>query len=405
VGRARADGPPPRIRGSRRLKRSAASFVFENARLAGGAPPAEVAVSGGHVVASSSAPGPRLDLQGLWLLPGLVNALDVLDLSTFPPLGTGTYASLYDWAASLESLDAPAVRAAVAVPLADRLFLGGLRNLLAGATAVVHHHPTHRSLDRADFPVRVLLRYQFADSPGRTPALRRTYRSSDRRIPWFVRAAEGTDERARGELDLLAEANVLRQNTVVLHGTGLRPEDGPRLAAAQASIVWCPEADRRLYGATAPAAALVAAGVRLGLGSDSAATGSRDILSTLAAARREEAFDDETLLVLATRGSADVARLPAGGFEEGAVADFVAVTDLERFLTGDRSAIALVVVAGRPAYGRIDLLEAAEVPGRDVVVDGAPGRLAQPHGTRLQGLFRDHPGVRAITWLRGLLLP
>ena len=39
---------------------------------------------------------------------------------------------------------------------------------------------------------------------------------------------------------------------MILHGTGLRAEDAPRIASAQASVVWCPEADRRLYGATAP---------------------------------------------------------------------------------------------------------------------------------------------------------
>src|SRR5258707_920043 len=116
----------------------------------------------------------RLARGGRGLLPGLGTAHDQLDLSVFPPLGSPPFVSFYGWAASVESLAEAAVRAAVAVPLIDRLFLGGLRNLLAGATAVVHHHPPHRSMARDDFPVRVLGRYQFADSPGRTPTLRRT---------------------------------------------------------------------------------------------------------------------------------------------------------------------------------------------------------------------------------------
>lgn len=346
--------------------------------------------------------GPRLDLGSRWLLPGLVNALDQLDLSVFPPLGSPPFASFYDWAASVESIADPAVRAAVNVPLADRLFLGGLRNLLAGATSVVHHHPTHRSLERDDFPVRVLGRYQFADSPGRTPALRRTYRSTDRRIPWFVRAAEGTDERARGELDLLAEANVLRQNTVILHGTGLLPEDAARIASAHASVVWCPEADRRLYGATAPVRELRAAGVRIALGSDNPPSGSRDALSNLAAARREGVFDDAALVDLATRASAEVARLPAGGYEEGCVADFLVIEDLDRFLAGDRGAIALVVARGRAVYGEAELLDRAEVAGRDLVVDGAARRLAEASAHRLRAVLRMHPALRGVTWLDGV---
>src|SRR5262249_19767643 len=163
----------------------------------------------------------------------------------------------------------PALRGVLEIPLSDRLFLGGLRNLFAGATAVVHHGPFHRSLARDDFPVRVQQRYGFAPSPGQVTHLRKTYRTTDRRIPWFGRACEGRDPETRAEVDALAAANVLRQNTVILHGTGLRSEDVPRLAAARACVVWCPEADLRLYGATAPLQALRGAGVRVGLGSDS----------------------------------------------------------------------------------------------------------------------------------------
>src|SRR5262249_54431331 len=154
-------------------------------------------------------------------------------------------------------------------------------------------------------------------SPGLTPRLRKTYRTTDRRIPWIVRAAEGKAGAAADEVDVLAAANVLRQNTVILHGTGLRAEDAPRLATARAAVGWCPEADRRLYAETAPVERLRAAGVRVGLGSDSAAAGARDALSNLAAARREGVFRDAELLPLATTLTAEVARLPAGAFSVG----------------------------------------------------------------------------------------
>ncbi len=379
------------------------ALLLRGARRVGSDLGDDVRVAGGRIVAARGAEGPTIELAGRSLLPGLVNALDVLDLSVFPALGTPPFASLYDWAGSAGS-DLEAFRAALAVPLADRLFLGGLRNLLAGATAVVHHHSYHRSLGREDFPVRVLSRYQFADSPGRTKALRRTYRSSDRRIPWLVRAAEGTDATTRSELDALTAANVLRQNTVILHGTGLRPEDGPRIAAARAALVWCPEADRRLYGTTAPVAALRAAGVKVGLGSDSPATGARDALSNLAAARREGVLDDAGLIALATAESGAVARLPVGGLEEGSVADLVAVDDLERWFGGDRRAIALVLVGGRLAYGDPELLAGAAIGGLDLTVDGVPRRLATPLAARLRALLKAHPAVSTVTWLRGVCI-
>ena len=206
--------------------------------------PRDVRVERGVVrVAGRGAPADaEVDLEGRFLLPALVNAHDVLDLSTLPPLGRPPYASLYEWTRAAEE-DLARLAPALAVPLVDRLFLGGLRNLLAGVAAVLHHHPDHRSLGQVDFPVRVQRRYGFAHSPGLTAALRRTYRTSDRRVPWLVRAVEGSDPGLRAELDVLAAANVLRQNTVIVHGTALAPEDAPRLAAARASVAWCPESD------------------------------------------------------------------------------------------------------------------------------------------------------------------
>jgi cytosine/adenosine deaminase-related metal-dependent hydrolase len=382
-------------------------LLLRGARCLGGdgwSAPRDLRVEGGTV---RGGPGPggeaEVDIAGRCLLPALVNAYDVLDLSTLPPLGSPPYETLYDWVRGSEE-ELSALGPALGVPLVDRLFLGGLRNLLAGAAAVLHHHPDHRSLSREDFPVRVQRRYGFAHSPGLTPALRPTYRSSDRRVPWVVRAAEGRTPGQRAELDALAAANVLRQNTVIAHGTALAPEDGPRLAAAGAALAWCPESDRRLYGRTAPAAALVAAGVAVGLGSDAPSSGARDALSNLAAARREGLFDDLALLRLATAGSAGVARLPAGGLEDGAPADLLAADSPEGLLGGGRAAVALLLVRGRAVYGEPSLLQAAGVDARPLRVDGEPRALEARLAARLATILRRAPGARRAVWLAGVAL-
>ena len=292
------------------------------------------------------------------------------------------------------------------MPLVDRLFLGGLRNLLAGAGAVLHHHPDHRSLSQEDFPVRVQRRYAFAHSPGLTPALRRTYRTSDRRVPWVVRAAEGRDPALRAEIDALAAANVLRQNTVIVarhRARARRTAPGSRRHARRS-----PGARRATGGSTAttaPVAALRAAGVAVGLGSDAPGAGARDALSNLAAARREGAFDDHSLLRLATRESAAVARLPVGGFEEGAVADLLAVGEPGRLLEGDRRAIALLLVRGRAVFGEAPLLEAAGARVAPRLAWRASARaLAEPLARRLGDDPAPPPRRAAAPWLPGLAL-
>ncbi len=354
------------------------------------------------IFGAGEAPGQEreADLAGLLLLPGLINAHDHLDLSVFPLLGQPPYANAYAWAEAVRGgVDDPRAREALAVPLVDRLWLGGLRNLLSGVTAVAHHNPYHRSLGRPDFPVRVLAKYDFAHSPGRTPQLRKAYRTSDRRIPWMVHAAEGVDERCRGEVRLLAEANVLRQNTVIIHGIGIATEDVPMIAAARAAVVWCPESNRRLFGATAPVAELRAAGIPVGLGSDSPASGVRDALSNLAAARREGVLSDPELLTLATTDSAMVARLPVGGFEPGAPADFVAVRDLEGLLAGDRRGLALVITAGRPLLGERRLLAGLGARSAPCRVAGSERALAEPLAKRALALGRAHRAVREAGFL------
>jgi cytosine/adenosine deaminase-related metal-dependent hydrolase len=385
------------------------ALVLRRARCLDGeewSEPRDVLVEGGLV--RSGAEGTRaadeVDLEGRALLPALVNAHDVLDLSTLPALGAPPHGSVYEWAYAAEKAEG-GLAEALRVPLVDRLFLGGMRNLLAGVSAVLHHHPYHRSVGRKGFPVRVQHRYGFAHSPVLTPRLRATYRTTDRRIPWLVRVAEGRDVSLRREIDVLAEANVLRPNTVLVHGTALAPEDGARLAAAQASLVWCPEADRRLYGLTAPVAALRAAGVRLGLGSDSAAAGSRDALSNLAAARREGIFGDRDLLELATCGAADVARLPCGGFSAGAPADLLAAGSTDGLLAGDRRAVSLVVVGGAVVYGEASLLEGVEATFESITVDGAPRALRTPLARRMGALFRRHPMARHARWAADVDVP
>lgn len=336
------------------------------------------------------------------VLPGLVNAHDHLDLSTCPPLGRPPYANAYAWGDDVTAHDGVTAAAAMAVPLVDRLFLGGLRNLLCGATSVLHHSGFHRSLGRDDFPIRVQHRYDFAQSPGLTPQLRKAYRTTDRRIPFLVHAAEGTDAVAGGEIARLAEANVLRQNTVVIHAIACSDEDRARLAAAKACVVWCPEAALRLYGRATDVPALRAAGVRVGLGSESPMAGPRDLLSSLACARATQALSDGELLEMATVGSAEVARLRAD-LAPGADADLLVTRSLPDLLAGRREAVALVMVGGQALYGEPEWLAAAGVAFEPLTVDGTPRGLERHLHRRLAAVLKSHSALLArVPWLQGV---
>jgi cytosine/adenosine deaminase-related metal-dependent hydrolase len=176
------------------------------------------------------------------------------------------------------------------------------------------------------------------------------------------------------------------------------------IAAAGATVVWCPESNRSLYGETADVRALRAAGVRVGLGSDSPVSGVRDALSSLAAARREAACDDAALVDLATRGSAEAARLPVGGLQAGARADLLAVPSLDALLSGDRTAVELVVREGRAVYGTPELAGPL-VPGAETLrVDGSPRLVSSGYVRRAAKVTKAHPRAREAKWMGGLEL-
>jgi len=188
---------------------------------------------------------------------------------------------------------------------------------------------------------------------------------------------------------------------VLVHAIALGPGDAERIAEARACVVWCPQSNRRLYGQTADVAALRAAGVRIGLGSESPLAGARDALSNLASARGERALTDGELVALATAGSAEVARLPGGRVEAGQPADLIAVDSMEAWLDGDRRALALVVVAGKALYGDPALLDALAVRWRPVTVDGAVRGMESELARRAAGLLRGRD--TAVEWMRGLV--
>ena len=92
--------------------------------------------------------GVALDLDGLCVMPGLVNAHDHLEFALFPRLGRGPYPNAAAWARDVYHPDRSPVREHLAVPKELRLLWGGLRNLLAGVTTVWHHNPYHPAFDQ-----------------------------------------------------------------------------------------------------------------------------------------------------------------------------------------------------------------------------------------------------------------
>ena len=284
--------------------------------------------------------------------------------------------------------------AARAHPLVDRVFIGALKNLLAGVTLVAHHNPFYRELRRA-MPIRILRRYGWAHSfllerqpagargePGGRVAER--WRATSSSLPFFVHLGEGVDAAAAAELPRLVDLGCLAANTVLVHGVALDREGWERVAAAGASLVWCPASNDFLFGTTvdvrgiAGGAGCVSA--RVALGTDSRISGARDLLDEMRAARAAVAVSPRDLLAMVTRHGADIIRQPrAGRIAVGLPSDIVVLPAragdaADALVEAARRDIQLVMVGGRPlvADPRMHRVFAARlVATRALCVDAA----------------------------------
>ncbi|HKG93906.1 MAG TPA: amidohydrolase family protein [Gemmatimonadaceae bacterium] len=100
--------------------------------------------------------------------------------------------------------------------------------------------------------------------------------------PWArSHAARGIHvaPRGRSSIAMLERTGVLRPNALLIHCVRADPADVAAIAAGGCGVAHCPASNAKLGHGVAPLVALLAAGVRVGIGSDSVASNNRmDIL-------------------------------------------------------------------------------------------------------------------------------
>lgn len=309
------------------------------------------------------------DMQDCLLFPGLINAHDHLNGTWWPRVAPNRpYANVYQWLDDFNPSPVVAERKQNSVE--DIYELGVYRNLISGVTTVADHF---LRIDGSRFytrhPIHVLYEYGRTWTPheltnwgGDVPT---EYGNAVRDgQPYIIHLAEGVDEETAAEMDVLLRYNALGRNTMVIHGIALRPNDIKLMAEADASVCLCPRSNLYLYEETANIPALLAAGVHLTIGTDSAMTGGLNLLDEIRGGR--QAFGDKLgtepsarwLVELMTTHAAYALMLQdrRGRIAPGYEADLLALhrthpDPYTSLVEADVDDIALVVCAGVPVYG------------------------------------------------------
>ncbi|GAB6035505.1 amidohydrolase [Fundidesulfovibrio butyratiphilus] len=266
-------------------------------------------------IASRYRPGDVLDLSGDIVLPGLINAHTHVPMTVFRGLEDDL--ALLDW---LENHIWPAesrlneriVRLGALLACAEMLRFGcttfldlylfeeqtALAARSAGIRAVVgegvFHPPTasYATTEQAFARVDSLLRL-LEDDPlvrpclvahsvyatGKDELLKLGDMARTKGLTLTLHAAETTDETAvclerfgKRPVDMLRDLGLLGPNLLVAHAVDITPDEIDLLAATETRVAHNPRSNMKLGSGTAPVAAMRAAGVTVGLGTDGAAS-------------------------------------------------------------------------------------------------------------------------------------
>jgi len=302
----------------------------------------------------------ELDLSGFLIMPGLINAHDHLEFALFPRLADPPYRNYIEWGTDIHNKFPEAIARHRAVPKDLRLWWGGIRNLLCGATTVSHHNPLFPELQREDFPVRVIREYGWGHSLALGGDLRAARAATPEGRAFIVHACEGVDDTAREELWGLDRLDLLDAGTVLVHGLAIDDEGVALMRNRQASLIVCPSSNQFLFGVL-PDLSVLGRIENVALGNDSPLTAQGDLLDEIRFAIRFCNISPQAAYRMVTEAPAAILRLGdgEGSIRESGVGDLIAVRDTHHDAADKLAALSMSDVEFVMVEGRIQLASKA----------------------------------------------
>ena len=294
-----------------------------------------------------------IDLTGFMVMPGLINAHDHLGLALFPRMAASLYPNYIAWGEDIHNKFSKEIAKHHAVPMDDRLWWGGIRNLLCGVTSVSHHDPMWPALERADFPIRVMQQNGWAHSLALGGDLLAARAATPEGRSFVLHACEGVEQQAHDELWELDRLGLLDSDTVLVHGLAIDSQGVALMNARHASLIVCPSSNYFLYGKL-PDLTLLGEIERVALGNDSPVSAEGDLLDEIRFAVDRCGISPERAYQMVTTIPARVLRLEdaEGTIKETGIADFIAFRDTgstpaDRLQTLSMQDIECVMIGGR----------------------------------------------------------
>jgi cytosine/adenosine deaminase-related metal-dependent hydrolase len=296
-------------------------------------------------------------------MPGFINAHDHMQFALYPRLADPPYRNYVDWGRDIHNKFPDVIAQHRAVPKDLRLWWGGIRNLLCGATTVSHHNSLCPELQREDFPVRVVQEYGWGHSLALGGDLWAARLATPEGSAFIMHACEGVDEQAREELFGLARLGLLDSSAVLVHGLAIDSAGIALMRERGVSLVVCPSSNNFLFGRL-PDIALLGKIENLTLGSDSPLTAEGDLLDEIRFAIRFCGIPPDAAYRMVTEAPAAVLKLrdAEGSIKMSGVGDLIAVRDTgydpaDRLQTLSMNDVEFALIGGRVQLASEVILE------------------------------------------------
>jgi 5-methylthioadenosine/S-adenosylhomocysteine deaminase len=352
---------------------------------------------------------PVVDVGSSLVFPGLVDLHNHLAYNTLPlwvePAQQAPFRHHNDWT------DAPTYSAQVTWPAAafvaaapeELLAYVEAKAIVGGVTTIQGSPPKNRPRDgwlvrnaedetwgtgNRNLVYASALTLPPATLADRANSMRATPGSS-----FIYHCAEGqVGSVVAKEFHAASLAGCLQDRFVAVHCNAVDPEAFAAWSANAGAVAWSPFSNLWLYGTTTDVPAAVRAGLTVCLGSDWAPSGTRNVLGELKVARIvadhlgwELADADLVRMVTCNPGDVLARSWPQriGRLQPGTVGDVTVVRassgadPFAALVAATEADVELVVIGGRPRYGRPALMAAAGAQGTSTVeVAGEPRALA-----------------------------
>ena len=164
--------------------------------------------------------------------------------------------------------------------------LGIYKNICSGCGLVQDHASLQKKEYYEQFPIRVLKEYRQCHSISignwwgdKSPE--EEMAETKGKMPFILHLAEGTDERAYKDFTELKKRNLLKANTLMIHGIALTKKEIEECAEIGASVCWCPESNEFLIGRSIDVPFCLEKGMKVVLGTDSTQSGSLNLIAEI----------------------------------------------------------------------------------------------------------------------------